>query len=95
MHFNEPAIRERLAAAYDRAMHGGAATVEEKSAAVIERMDAIVRHLDIPTKLEQLGVTGASAEQLAEAGMTVQRLLVNNMREVKLEDAIAIYEQIL
>ena len=40
MHFNEPAIRERLAVAYDRAIHGDAATVEEKSAAVIERMDA-------------------------------------------------------
>ena len=62
---------------------------------MIERMDQIVRHLDIPRKLEELGVTGASAAQLAEAGMTVQRLLVNNMREVTLADATAIYEQIL
>lgn len=95
MRFNEPAIRERLAAAYDRAMGGGAATVEEKSAAVIERMGAIVEYLDIPTKLNQLGVEDADVEQLAAAGMTVQRLLQNNMREVALDDARAIYAQIL
>lgn len=95
MHFNEPSIRERLAAAYDRAIHGDAATVEEKSAAVIERMDQIVRHLDIPRKLDELGVSGVDVDQLAAAGMTVQRLLVNNMREVTLDDARAIYAQIL
>lgn len=95
MHFNEPAIRERLATAYDRAIRGNAATVEEKSAAVIERMDQIVRHLDIPRKLDELGVTGVDVDQLAAAGMTVQRLLVNNMREVTLDDAKAIYAQIL
>lgn len=95
MHFNEPAIRERLATAYDRAIRGDAATVEEKSAAVIERMDQIVRHLDIPCKLDELGVTGVDVDQLAAAGMTVQRLLVNNMRAVTLDDAKAIYAQIL
>ena len=95
MHFNEPAIRERLAAAYDRAIHGDAATVEEKSAAVIERMDRIVSHLDIPKKLDELGVAGVDVDQLAAAGMTVQRLLVNNRREVTLEDARAIYAQVL
>lgn len=95
MHFNEPAIAERLAAAYDRAIHAGAATVEEKAAAVIERMDAIVEHLDIPKKLGELGIEGVPIDQLAEAGMSVQRLLVNNMREVTLEDAKAIYAQIL
>lgn len=95
MHFNEPAIRERLAAAYDRAIHAGATTVEEKSAAVIERMDQIVEHLDIPKKLDELGVTDASVEELAAAGMKVQRLLTNNMREVTLEDAKALYAQIL
>lgn len=95
MRFNEPAIRERLAVAYDRAINGGAATAEEKSAAVIERMGAIVEHLDIPIKLNQLGVEDADVEQLAAAGMTVQRLLQNNMRELTLDDARAIYAQIL
>lgn len=95
MHFNEPAIRERLAAAYDRAIAGEARTAEEKSAAVIRRMDEIVRHLDIPKKLDELGIADVDVDQLAAAGMTVQRLLVNNMRKVTLEDAKAIYAQIL
>lgn len=95
MHFNEPCIRGRLAAAYDRAIAGGAATDEEKSAAVIARMDEIVKHLDIPGKLDELGIKDVPVEQLAEAGMKVTRLLVNNMREVTYDDAVAIYQQIL
>ena len=39
MHYNEPACRELFAKAYDRCMPGDAATVEEKSAALLERMD--------------------------------------------------------
>ncbi|WP_130812959.1 iron-containing alcohol dehydrogenase [Olsenella sp. Marseille-P4559] len=95
MHFNEPAIRDRLAIAYDRAIKGDAKTEEEKSAAVIERMDQIVSHLDIPKTLDALGVHDASIDWLAEAGIKQQRLLSNNKREVTLEDAKAIYRQIM
>lgn len=95
MHFNEPAIRDRLAAAYDRAIKGGATTEEEKSAAVIKRMDEIVEHLDIPKTLDALGVHDAPIDWLAEAGIQQQRLLSNNKREVTLEDAKAIYRQIM
>lgn len=95
MHFNEPAIRDRLAAAYDRAIKGDAKTEEEKSAAVIKRMDEIVAHLDIPKTLDALGVHDAPIDWLAEAGIQQQRLLSNNKREVTLEDAKAIYRQIM
>lgn len=95
MHFNEPAIRDRLATAYDRAIKGDAKTEEEKSAAVIKRMDEIVEHLDIPKTLDALGVHDAPIDWLAEAGIQQQRLLSNNKREVTLEDAKAIYRQIM
>lgn len=95
MHFNEPAIRDRLAAAYDHAIKGDAKTEEEKSAAVIKRMDEIVEHLDIPKTLDALGVHDAPIDWLAEAGIQQQRLLSNNKREVTLEDAKAIYCQIM
>ncbi len=95
MHFNEPAIRDRLALAYDRAIHAGAQTEEEKSQAVIQRMDEIIRHLDIPKTLDELGVHDAPIDWLAEAGIKQQRLLSNNKREVTLEDAKAIYRQIM
>ncbi len=97
MRFNESACREKFAAAYDRCVHagGGCATVEEKSAWIIRRLEEIVRHLDIPTSLAQFGVPGDDLEVLVEAGMGVQRLLVNNMREVTPADARAIYTEIM
>ena len=97
MEFNEPAIRDRLAVAYDRVVHGEktCTTVEEKSAWVVRRMGEIVKHLDIPTSLKEFNVSPDDLESLVEAGMQVTRLLVNNMREVTAEDARYIYRQIL
>ena len=97
MEFNEPAIRDRLAVAYDRVVHGEktCTTVEEKSAWVVRRMGEIVKHLDIPTSLKEFNVSPDDLESLVEAGMQVTRLLVNNMREVTAEDARNIYKQIL
>ena len=91
------AVKERSQkmAAYDRAIAGDATTDEQKSAAVIERMDQIVCHLDIPKKLDELGIHDVPVDELAHAGMKVTRLLVNNMREVTYEDAKAIYQQVM
>ena len=93
--FNEPAIRGRLATAYDRCVAGDATTEEEKSAAMIELLDKIVKHLDIPKNRGELGVENPDLDGLVEAGMKVTRLLVNNMREVTPVDARAIYQQII
>lgn len=95
MRFNEPACRERLAAAYDRCIRGGAVTVEDKSAAVIAKLEGIVKHLDIPTSLTEFGVPKEDLEALVASGMEVTRLLVNNMREVTPEDARRIYQEVL
>ena len=97
MKFNEPAIRGKLAAAYDRVVHGEktCTTEEEKSAWVVNRMGEIVRHLDIPTSLTEFNVPVEELDGLVKAGMQVTRLLVNNMRVVTPEDARAIYSQIL
>ena len=98
MKFNEPVIRDRLAAVYDRCCHdteNRCAGVEEKSAWVINRLDEIVRHLDIPVSLKEFGVPEEDLESLTQAGMQVQRLLVNNRREVTEEDARNIYRQVM
>ena len=58
-------------------------------------MESIVKHLDIPTSLKEFNVPAEDLEGLVEAGMSVQRLLVNNMRTVTPEDARNIYLQIL
>ena len=97
MKFNEPAIRSKLAAAYDRVVHGEktCSTEEEKSAWVVKRMGDIVKHLDIPTSLAEFDVSIHDLDALVDAGMQVTRLLVNNMREVTPEDARQIYLQVL
>ncbi len=97
MRFNEPVCRERFAAAYDRVAHDSSncTSAEEKSAWVIERMDSIVKHLEIPTSLKEYGVPAEDLEVLVTSGMDVKRLLNNNMREVTAEDARALYLQIM
>lgn len=97
MRFNEPVCRERFAAAYDRCVHTEktCTTVEEKSAYMLSWMEKIVKELDIPTSLKEFGVPEEDLEGLVESGMQVQRLLVNNMREVTAEDARALYKEIM
>lgn len=96
MRFNQCAIAERLAVAYDRCFENGQGmTVGEKADALITRMEEIVKHLDIPTSLKEFNVSSDDLETLVEAGMQVTRLLNNNMRKVTAEDARSIYRQIL
>ena len=97
MKFNEPSIRDLLAKAYDRAYHGEEKleSDEEKSKALIAWMEKIVKHLDIPTDLKTFGVDPQDLDSLVEAGMSVQRLLVNNRRPLTSEDARAIYQEVL
>ena len=71
------------------------ALVEEKSAALIARLDEIVKHLDIPTSLQSFGVPKEDLDSLVAAGMEVTRLLVNNRRKVTPEDARKLYLEIM
>lgn len=97
MRFNEPVIRDRLADIYDRACHENrdCQTNEQKSTWVIKRMEQIVKVLGIPTSLKEFGVPKRDLNELVDAGMQVQRLLVNNMREVTPDDAKNIYLQVM
>jgi len=105
MRFNEDACVERLAIAYDRCLNhsslgGNCASeklskAEEKSHAVIKRLEEIVKHLDIPTSLSEFGVPSEDLESLVEAGMQVTRLLNNNLKKVTADDARAIYKQVM
>ena len=99
MRFNaeDPSVKERLAAAYDRCCHEAekVETVEAKAAWMIAKMESIVKHLEIPTSLKEFNVPAEDLDSLVESGMQVKRLLVNNMRKVTAEDARAIYTQIM
>lgn len=98
MRFNESACRERFAQIYDRCCHDeikSCSTNEQKSAWVIQRLEQIVKHLNIPTNLKEFNVPQSDLDSLVEAGMQVQRLLVNNPKTVTAEDARSIYLEIL
>ena len=62
---------------------------------MIERMEEIVKSLEIPSNLATFNVGLGDLDDLVEAGMKVTRLLNNNMKTVTKEDARRIYSQIL
>ena len=95
MQFNKSCCSKKFAEVYDAVGGTGAGTDTEKADWVINRMDAMVKHLDIPTSLKPYGVTEADLPALVKAGMDVQRLLVNNPRTVTAADAEALYRAIL
>lgn len=97
MKFNEPAIKNLLAVAYDRVFRdrNTSLSVDEKSNYVIRQLEEIVKVLEIPTNLKTFNVPEEDLDGLVAAGMEVTRLLVNNKRKVTPEDAKNIYLQIL
>lgn len=97
MKFNEPVCRKLFAQCYDSlgVQSETVKTEEEKSAWVVNRMEEIVKHLDIPTSLKEFGIGDEDLDALVTAGMDVTRLLVNNMREVTAEDARKLYLEIM
>ncbi|MBO0453011.1 iron-containing alcohol dehydrogenase [Candidatus Enterococcus murrayae] len=97
MKFNQPAIKDLLAVAYDRVVKDGdkELTVDQKSAYMLSQLEEIVQVLEIPTSLKEFNVPEEDLDGLVAAGMEVTRLLVNNKREVTPEDARKIYLEIL
>ena len=53
----------------------------------------LAHDLGLLTTLQQMNIAKSDLNLLAEEAMLQQRLLINNPREVSLEDALAIYEQ--
>ncbi|GLK52728.1 iron-containing alcohol dehydrogenase [Maricaulis virginensis] len=63
--------------------------------ALVEEMERIAEAVKIETRLSQVGVSHNDLPRLAEDAMKVQRLLVNNPREMTLDAARACYEAVL
>lgn len=97
MRFNEPCCREKFAAAFDRCVHKrtNCTTHEEKSTYMLQWLEDIVQHLNIPTSLTAFGVPAEDLELLVAAAMQVTRLLNNNMRTLTADDARMLYSKLL
>jgi alcohol dehydrogenase class IV len=58
-------------------------------------VSSLVSQMPMEQRLSEVGVTQSDLDRLATDAMKVTRLLVNNPREVALEDARAIYAAVL
>lgn len=93
MAFNIPAAVARYA---DIALAIGC----EKSAddiktafAGVEKVKQLIKACKLPARLRDLAIPADSIPQMAEDAMKISRLLVNNPREITIQDAISIYQQ--
>lgn len=96
MEFNKDACEERLARICDEIapVYAGK-SVGEKAQYVIDQIADIVKVTDIPTDLSRYGVTMDDLDFLVTAGSQQQRLLVNNRKELSLEDIRNIYLKVV
>lgn len=96
MRFNEDAIVDRLAALCDFVYPElSGKTAQEKADHIIECIAAIVKNTEIPTDLSQYGVKMSDLDFLVEAGSQQKRLLVNNIKELSLDDIRSIYLKVV
>lgn len=61
--------------------------------AFLAEIEAIIADVGIERRLRDVGIGEADLPRMAKDAMNVQRLLVNNPREVTYDDALAIYQQ--
>ena len=64
---------------------------EAKTTALIEAIRQLIQDVGLPATLREVKVAESDLKVLAQDAMLQQRLLVNNPRDVKYEDALAIY----
>ena len=72
-----------------------ASHVEEKADCVIREIEDIIQFTQIPTDLQSFGVKKEDLEFLVDAGSKQTRLLVNNRKELTLDDIRSIYLKVL
>ena len=96
MRFNRDACKVRLAALCDSVYpeHAGK-TEDAKADILIQGIAGIVKNTEIPESLKDFGLKEDDLDDLVLAGSQQTRLLVNNMRELSLDDIRAIYRQVI
>jgi alcohol dehydrogenase class IV len=94
LRFNLPeaeALYAELAPIVDPGTEG--LSVAQKARLFVDAMAAICCDCKVPPSLADVGITAGDLRTLAEDAMKQTRLLVNNPRELRFEDALAIYTE--
>jgi alcohol dehydrogenase class IV len=91
LRFNAPHAAELYAELAEIVAPSAQGSAEARTQALIEGMEKIAAQTGIETRLQQVGITEADLDRLADDAMLQTRLLTNNPREVLRDDARAIY----
>lgn len=92
MQFNLPVAAQHYAELAREILPGSFASDLAAAEALIQHFDQLMRDIKLPLSLQEVGVPAADLAQLAQDAMAQQRLLVNNPREVTLQDALNLYQ---
>lgn len=96
MAFNKDACADRLAQLCDAVYPEiSSKTVDEKADYIINEIASIVRDTNIPVSLKEFGVKDEDIDFLVDAGSKQTRLLVNNCKELSLDDIRFIYKKVM
>ena len=96
MEFNMDVCKDRLAVLCDVVYPElSAKTVDEKAQHIVDEIKDIVKTTNIPTSLKEFGVPAEDLEVLVESGSQQTRLLVNNMKELSLDDIRNLYKKVM
>ena len=91
MEFNRPVCEAKFAKIAEAMADGDIRDKGDKAAAAVKMVTELLRDIGIPQRLRDINIPEDAILQMAAAAMKVTRLLNNNPREVKLEDAERIY----
>ena len=67
----------------------------EQATQLVDYLGTLAGELGLPTQLRQVGIAEKDIDQLAQDAMLQTRLLMNSPREIKLQDAAALYREAL
>ncbi|MBB5336958.1 iron-containing alcohol dehydrogenase [Pectinatus brassicae] len=96
MAFNKDACADRLAQLCDAVYPElSAKSVDEKADYIINEIASIVKDTNIPVSLKEFGVKDDDLDFLVDAGSKQTRLLVNNCKELSLDDIRNIYKKVM
>lgn len=93
MEFNCGACAEKYARIAETMGVPPSLPMSAKASAAADKVVSLSRAVGIPRSLQEIGVPEEAILEMAQAALKVTRLLRNNPREVKLEDAEDIYRR--
>ena len=67
----------------------------DQATQLVDYLATLAGELGLPTRLSQVGIAEKDIDQLAIDAMLQTRLLMNSPREIKLQDAAALYREAL